>query len=116
MKYENKLTFSQDPESTDKQLPVSVRKGAIGVPAFIKRLHPGLTFKEFQVLREKDHFLMLKTDVCEECYLLVSKQFEGGFPYKLTEPKKRLFSAQTLGTIRPHNLSSRLEVMKFLRS
>jgi len=98
-----------DSESPEKHLPVSVRKGAIGVPAFIKRLHPGLTFKEFQVLREKDHFLMLKTDVCEECYLLVSKQFEGGFPYKLTEPKKRIASAQNFGTLRTQTMSSRRE-------
>jgi len=47
---------------------------------------------------------MMKTDVCEECYLLVSKEYEGGFPYKLTESKKRPI---TTGTVRStYNLRS----------
>ncbi len=68
---------------------VSLRKAAVIIPPFLKKLHPELTQKEFLKLREKDHFLMMKTDVCEECYLTVSKEYERGFPYKLTEAKAR---------------------------
>jgi len=46
---------------------------------------------------------MMKTEVCEECYLLVSKEYEGGFPYKLTESKKR---PMTTGARSTYNLRS----------
>lgn len=95
--------------SDDYELkPLSVRKATIGIPYFLRKLHPNMTFKEFQAIREEEHFLINQTKVCEECYLLVSKEFEGGFPYKLTEPKKR--PATTANTFRKDNLSIHGEV------
>lgn len=40
---------------------------------------------------------MMKAEVCEECYLQVSKKYEGGFPYKLTdENNNRLETVQSM--------------------
>jgi hypothetical protein len=66
----------------------------IGVPIFIKVFHPELTLKDYQILREKEHFLMQKTTVCDECFLIVSKKYQGGYPYPFSLPNHRPQTAQ----------------------
>jgi hypothetical protein len=64
--------------------PIQIKKALIGIPVFIKAFHPELNLKEYQILREKEHFLMQKTNVCDECFLVVSKKYQGGYPYRFT--------------------------------
>lgn len=72
-----------------------------------------MKLKEFQNLRDKEHFLIMRADVCEECYLIVSKEYEGGFPYKLTEAKKNSMLNATQSSLR-EDFSRRPDVSSFI--
>lgn len=47
-----------------------------GVPLFMTRLYPKLKLKNFLSLCQQDSFLSQKTQVCEDCFLKATQDYE----------------------------------------
>jgi len=45
----------------------------VGIPQFIKELHPDIKLKQYDLLKSNQEFLLKVVKTCEECYLIATE-------------------------------------------
>ncbi len=75
----------------------------IGIPGFIKHLHPKLNLKQYEACKSNQEFLLRTLKSCEECYLMATEYSR----HDNTKRKKflKVHYKNTMSTTRPTNMT-----------
>ena len=90
-----------------------VRDNKTNIPEIIRRLHPKMKVKEYEAIKDTDAFLYQTTWICEDCFLMISKDLYNGTDgivpsrgasNRVPVPVKRPFSAQSHYAVNNNNI------------